>query len=81
MSEAQPEPDAARFTFSADEGASFACSLDGGGFTPCNSPSVYSDLPPGWHSFAVKAVDAAGNADPSPAETRWLAKNRHATGP
>ena len=69
MSEAQPEPDAARFTFSADEGASFACSLDGGAFTTCDSPSVYSDLPPGWHAFAVKAVDAAGNADPSPAES------------
>ena len=47
----------------------------------CDSPSVYSDLKPGWHTFAVKAVDAAGNTDPSPAETRWLARNGHATGP
>ena len=81
MSQAQPAPDVARFTFSANEGASFTCSLDGAAFAPCASPSVYSDLQPGWHTFAVQAVDAAGNTDPSPAESRWHAENGHATGP
>jgi len=77
----QPEPDSALFAFGADEEASFTCSLDGAAFTPCNSPSLYSNLQPGWHTFAVTATDAAGNADPTPAETSWLAKDSHATGP
>jgi hypothetical protein len=27
----------------------------------------------GWHTFAVRATDAAGNVDPNPAEVRWHA--------
>ncbi|HEX6150154.1 hypothetical protein [Nocardioides sp.] len=73
-----PEPDAAEFSFSADEDASFSCSLDGATFVPCGVAQVYSDLAPGWHTFAVRATDRAGNTDPSPAETRWHAKNGHA---
>ncbi len=73
-----PEPDAAEFSFSADEDASFACSLDGTSFVPCGVSRVYSDLAPGWHTFAVRATDRAGNTDPSPAEARWHAKNSHA---
>ena len=81
MSEAQPEPDAARFTFSADEGASLVCSLDGGGFTPCNSPERLLRPARGWAQLRREGRRRRGNAHPSPAETRWLAKNRHATGP
>jgi hypothetical protein len=73
-----PAADAARFTFSADEAASFTCSLDGAAYTPCSSAASYSDLDPGWHTFAVRAVDAAGNVDPSPAEIRWHAKDGRA---
>lgn len=75
-----PEPDAAEFLFSANEDASFACSLDGAAYVSCDSAQLYSDLTPGWHTFAVRATDSAGNTDPSPAETRWLAKSAHAGG-
>jgi hypothetical protein len=75
LSEEFPESDSALFMLSADEAASFNCSLDGGAFSPCDSPTHYTDLKPGWHTFAVSAVDSAGNADPTPAETRWLANN------
>ncbi len=76
LSEEFPDSDAALFRLGADEAASFNCSLDGGAFKPCDSPTHLSDLKPGWHTFAVSAVDPAGNADPTPAETRWLANNK-----
>lgn len=60
------------FVFSANEPASFVCSLDGQAFRPCDSPHEYADLSPGWHHFAVRAADRAGNVDPSPATWRWL---------
>ena len=33
----------------------------------CTSPATFSGLAAGPHTFAVRAVDAAGNADPTPA--------------
>jgi len=64
----------ASFSFSASEaGARFECSLDGGAFAPCSSPQSYGGLTDGDHSFAVRAVDAAGNVDPSPATQSWKA--------
>jgi hypothetical protein len=61
------------FGFSAGEpGSSFECKLDGGSFAPCNPPETVASLPDGNHSFSVRAVDAAGNADPSPAERSFL---------
>ena len=80
LSEEFPDSDAALFRLGADEAASFNCSLDGGAFKPCDSPTHLSDLKPGWHTFAVSAVDSAGNADPTPAETRWLANNKNSGG-
>jgi hypothetical protein len=73
LSAEYPSGDAATFSFSADEAASFTCSLDGAAYASCDSPTQYSDLAPGWHTFAVRATDAAGNVDPSPAQTRWHA--------
>jgi hypothetical protein len=78
LSAAYPAPDAAEFLFSANEDASFDCSLDGATFVPCDSPQLFSGLTPGWHTFAVRATDTAGNIEASPAETRWKAKNAHA---
>jgi hypothetical protein len=75
LSREDPEPDEAQFSFSANEDASFTCSLDGSAYTPCESPTLYSDLDAGWHTLAVRATDAAGNVDPSPAEARWHASN------
>jgi hypothetical protein len=49
------------FFFSASEGASFLCRLDGGSWSSCDSPQRYSGLSLGRHRFEVSAVDAAGN--------------------
>src|SRR5919201_1184190 len=62
----------ATFAFAADEqGANFVCELDGGGFHPCSSPQSYQGLTEGSHTFAVQAVDAAGNLGPA-ATRSWL---------
>lgn len=65
----------ASFSFAASEaGATFACSLDGGGFETCSSPRSYTGLADGSHSFRVRAMDAAGNADQTPAERAWTVR-------
>jgi hypothetical protein len=62
----------ATFTFSADEtGSTFECSLDGTAFAACVSPATYTGLAVGPHTFAVRAVDVAGNVDPTPASHAW----------
>ena len=67
--------DEAEFTFSgSDSGsgvASYECRRDGGSWTGCTSPQTYSSLAEGAHSFEVRALDTAGNADGSPAEFGW----------
>ncbi|WP_224365052.1 Ig-like domain-containing protein [Hyalangium versicolor] len=68
----------AEFEFSSNEaGVAYECSLDEGLFTPC-VPS-YS-LAPGPHVLRVRAVDSAGNADPSPAEAQWTVRLPHLAG-
>jgi hypothetical protein len=62
----------ASFSFTATEaGSSFACRLDASAFAPCVSPQSYSGLGLGTHSFQVRATDAAGNTDPTPASYTW----------
>ena len=61
----------ARFTFSSEPGATFQCSIDAGPLTACESPKDLHDLLDGPHTFVVRAVDAAGNADSSPASHSW----------
>jgi hypothetical protein len=61
----------ASFVFESDEAGTFECSLDGAGFRECDSPQLYTDLGAGWHTFKVRAVDSAGNVDPTPAVRRW----------
>ncbi|MDX6504389.1 MAG: hypothetical protein QOE29_1514, partial [Gaiellaceae bacterium] len=62
----------ASFTFSSTEsGSTFACSLDGAAFLDCTSPQGYSSLANGIHTFSVRATDAAGNQDLSPATSTW----------
>jgi hypothetical protein len=60
------------FTFSSSEpGVRFECRLDRPNATgtpfACVSPASFPGLPPGSYSFVVRAIDGAGNADPSPA--------------
>jgi hypothetical protein len=66
----------ASFSFTGADGsgvgiAGFGCSLDGGGFSACTSPQNYSSLADGSHIFQVRAIDAAGNIDPTPATFTW----------
>ena len=62
----------ATFTFASSEAAStFTCRLDGAGFVPCASPTTYTGLGDGDHTFSVQAVDAAGNADATAATYAW----------
>ncbi len=61
----------ASFSFSSEPGATFECKLDGETFAACNSPKDYTGLSDGTHSFSVRARDAAGNVDASPASGQW----------
>ena len=61
----------ASFTFSASEQAAFQCKLDASAFVACSSPKTYARLRRSAHTFQVQAVDAAGNADGTPAVLRW----------
>jgi prepilin-type N-terminal cleavage/methylation domain-containing protein len=70
-----PDPDSsttADFTFSSTEsGSTFECRLDGGSWSACTSPTQYTSLSSGSHTFEVRATDAAGNTDPTPASYTW----------
>jgi hypothetical protein len=60
------------FTFSATEaGSSFECSLGDSAWAACSSPFETEALATGSHTFRVRATDAVGNVDPSPATYTW----------
>lgn len=63
----------ATFTFSADAPASFECKIDTGSYSACTSPKSYLYLAGGTHVFSVRAFDAVGNTDASPATRVWTA--------
>ncbi len=50
-----------QFNFSANEAASFECSLDEAGFMPCQNLIAYSGLSDGNHTFILRGKDLAGN--------------------
>jgi CSLREA domain-containing protein len=68
----------AAFTFSGTDNITpsgsltFQCDLDGSGFSACSSPQNYSGLSVGSHTFQVRAVDQASNADLTPASFTWV---------
>ena len=59
------------FAFSSEPGATFQCRLDAASFAACTSPHAYANVADGAHTFQVRACDAAGNCDPSPAARTW----------
>jgi len=65
----------ATFTFSSTEpsNATFQTRLDGGIWEANGTATskTYSNLANGTHTFDVKATDAAGNTDPTPASRSW----------
>lgn len=67
----------ATFTFTGTDAravASFECSLDGGVFTTCTSPYTVK-VKKGKHTFAVEAIDQAGNVG-APATDTWKRKRK-----
>jgi large repetitive protein len=63
-------PDAVITYGSDDPGASFECSIDAIVFKPCDAGGkAYPNLYIGWHFFEVRARDAAGNTDATPAQS------------
>jgi TolB protein len=67
-----------KFT-SSEPNSTFECALKGKGvdkdlkkFKPCNSGKAkYQNLGPGKKKFQVRATDAAGNTDATPAKAKW----------
>ncbi len=65
----------AKFKFRSSEAHStFKCKLDRKPFKPCRSPKTYRRLKPGKHAFKVRATDALGHTDRTPAKRRWTIK-------
>ena len=61
-----------KFKFKSSEANStFECKLDKKPYEPCSSPTKLKRLKKGKHEFKVRAVDAAGNVDPSPAKDKF----------
>jgi hypothetical protein len=64
----------AKFAFSSEKGAKFQCKLDKGAWKACKSPITYKRLKPKTHTFQVRAKDAVGNTDTTPAKFTWRVK-------
>ena len=61
-----------RFRFRANQShARFACRIDRRGWRACNHRHAVYRLRRGRHRFMVRATDAAGNTDPTPAVKRF----------
>jgi hypothetical protein len=63
----------AEFAFSAASNATLECALDGAEFEPCASPTKYSDLLYGDHTFMVRA--SVGPATGTALSFEWLVRD------
>jgi MYXO-CTERM domain-containing protein len=60
------------FVFASDEvGSTFQCRVDSAPFATCASTFSTAALAVGAHTIQVRAIDAAGNVDPTPASYGW----------
>lgn len=59
--------------FSSEAGAKFECALDRAVFASCSSP-FNAKVSKGKHAFSVRAIDAAGNVDATPATSSFKVK-------
>jgi len=59
-------------------GATFECQLDAGTYAPCASPYTVRTrhLRIGLHTLQVRAVQPAGNADPTPSSITFKVKKK-----
>lgn len=57
---------------SSESGSTFMCKLGVTSFAPCTSPVDFDFDSDGAKMFEVYAIDAAGNADPTPAQHAWV---------
>lgn len=65
-------PTSATFTFTSDETVStFQASVDGSSFITATAPLTLTGLSGGTHTVLIRAMDAAGNVDPTPASHTW----------
>src|SRR5262249_17643749 len=62
------------FTFTSSDPGSITCALDAGAPATCTSPFTTPPLLAGTHTLTVTAIDAVGNADPTPARRRFTLK-------
>ncbi|MBJ7471628.1 MAG: OmpA family protein [Solirubrobacteraceae bacterium] len=62
----------APFDFSSDEsGVTYECKLDAGSWAACTDPDTFTGIADGDHTLLVRATDAAGNTDGTPASHLW----------
>jgi hypothetical protein len=60
------------FISSSEPGSTLECAIDEEeDWSSCTSPKSYAGLTLGSHQFWVRATNAAGNADPTPATWSW----------
>jgi|GEM_PF-876769 len=73
---------AASLTFNSSESnSSFECKLDAGSWAACTTPKGYTSLSVGSHQFSVRAKDATGNVDATPATRSWAVEEETVTPP
>ena len=71
----QEEAGRVRVQLVASPGSTFECALDGTPFAACTSPLIRK-VGKGKHVFQVRAIDAVGNVDGTPAIAEWKVKKK-----